>query len=134
MSVEIKGLNAILAQMTEQLGPAKMNQLSNRALKAGAQVVQERMGKAFESFADTGASKNEIVISAPRNSYGVKQIKLGWNGPKSRWRIIHLNENGYTKNGERITPRGFGAIKKSIESSTPEFNKAVEQELRRGLW
>ncbi|WP_221636340.1 hypothetical protein, partial [Listeria fleischmannii] len=122
------------ARMTEQLGPAKMNQLSNRALKAGAQVVQERMEKAFESFADTGASKDEIVITVPRNIYGVKQIRLGWSGPKDRWRMIHLNENGYMKSGEKSRPRGFGVIKKTIETSAPEFKRAIEQELRRDLW
>lgn len=134
MSVEIKGMDAVLAQLNRELGVTQINRITNIALKTGAVLVKERMQKAFEHFADTGASKNEIVITAPLNRHGVKQIKLGWNGPKDRWRMIHLNENGYTKNGDRIVPRGYGVIKKTVDSSAPEFTRAVAEELRRGLW
>ena len=37
-------------------------------------------------------------------------------GPTGRYRIIHLNEHGYTRNGKKYTPRGFGVIAKTIKS------------------
>lgn len=133
MSVEFKGMDGILKELEKKCGPRKLNQITNQALKKASEVVEEDMVQAFGAFADTGASQGEIVVSLPRTIQGVKQVKLGWNGPKGRWRIIHLNENGYTKTGRRITPRGMGTIRKTVASANKKFLDTAQDELRRFL-
>ncbi|MBC1233629.1 hypothetical protein [Listeria booriae] len=133
MSVEFKGMDGILKELENKCGPRKLNQVTTNALKKGSEVVKEDMVQAFGAFADTGASQNEIIVSVPRTIQGVKQVRLGWNGPKARWRMIHLNENGYTKTGRRITPRGFGTIRKTVDSSSKKFSNIVQNELERLL-
>lgn len=133
MSVEFKGMDGILRELEKRCGARKVNQITNKALKKASEVVKDDLVQAFGSFADTGASQNEIVISTPRRIEGVKRVKLGWNGPKDRWRMIHLNENGYTKVGRRITPRGMGTIRKTVASSEKKFLEIAEDELRRSL-
>lgn len=133
MSVKISGTDAIIRQLEKRYGKAKINKVANQALKKGAEIVQEEMIEAFEPWADTGASRDEIVISNPRVYQGVKGIRLGWSGPKKRWRLIHLNEFGYTKTGRHITPRGVGTIRRTIKSSEQKYQLAVSEELRRYL-
>lgn len=133
MSVEVKGMSQILSQLEKKFGKEKLNKATSSALKKGSEVVEKEMQEAFNSFKDTGASRNEIVVTLPRTIQGVKQIKLGWNGPKGRWRIIHLNENGYTRDGKRVTPRGYGAIRKAVASSEMKFKQTTMNELKRWL-
>lgn len=81
-------------------------------MNAGGDVVVEQMKKNFESFQGAGYSKEEIMRTDARTKNDVEELKIGWNGEHDRWRIVHLNEFGYTKKGKQYTPRGFGVIAK----------------------
>ncbi|MFO5689582.1 hypothetical protein, partial [Klebsiella pneumoniae] len=57
-------------------------------------------------YKDSGATYDEVVKSNVKGaSYGIKEIDVGWRGDKSRWRLVHLNEFGYTKSGRYNRPR-----------------------------
>ncbi|EUJ33523.1 gp9 protein [Listeria floridensis FSL S10-1187] len=133
MSIKITGTDQIIRSLEKQFGHAKLNKITTQALLKGGEVVQQEMKSAFNEWADTGASRDEIVISVPRRQQGVKRLKLGWNGSKNRWRLIHLNEFGYTKVGRRISPAGIGTIRRTIKATEEVYETAVEQELRRNL-
>ncbi|WP_430534468.1 hypothetical protein [Listeria rocourtiae] len=126
-------MDKILKEFEKRYGQRKINQITTEALEEASKVVKKDMQEAFKTFADTGASKDEIIITFPRIVGGVKQVKLGWNGPKDRWRLIHLNENGYTKTGRRYTPKGMGTIRKTIVVSKGDFLVAVRKALIRHL-
>lgn len=85
--------------------------------------MQKEMQTAFNDWADTGASRDEIVINKPRTIEGVKRIKLGWQGSKGRWRLIHLNEFGYTKMGRKITPAGIGTLRRIVKEKRTSLPK-----------
>ena len=50
--------------------------------------------------------------------------------PTGRYRIIHLNEHGYTRNGKN-TPRGFGVIAKTLKEVESEYRNIVIKELKK---
>jgi hypothetical protein len=133
MSVKIKGMDAIQRELGKKLGISKMNKITTAAIKKGGEHMQKEMKVAFNEWADTGASRDEIVISNPRYSQGVKRIKLGWQGSKGRWRLIHLNEFGYTKMGRKMTPAGIGTLRRVVKEQEQAYQKIVAEELRRHL-
>ncbi|MFP7483380.1 hypothetical protein SFC65_04405 [Priestia filamentosa] len=130
MSVEINGLDRMLTDLENRLGTARMQTISDRALKAGARAFVRELKIQFQSFKDTGTSINEITISEPMNIGGSRTIKVYWKGPKGRYHIIHLNEWGTVKNPN---PQGKGAIARAMRNSEGAYRAAVEEAVRRGL-
>ena len=130
MSVQIKGLSNLLADLEKRLGPAKVKSISDQALKEGARVFVEELRAQFELFKDTGASIDEITISEPMTIGGVRTIKIHWRGPNNRYRIIHLNEWGTVKNPN---PRGKGAIARAMRNAENAYKAAVKEAVRRGV-
>jgi hypothetical protein len=130
MSVNIRGQSELIANLERRLGKIRTQQISDRALKRGAQFFVRELKSQFESFKDTGASIEEITISDPIWVAGVRTIKIHWRGPKGRYRIIHLNEWGTVKNPN---PRGKGAIARAMRNAENAYRQAVIQALREGL-
>ncbi|WP_279620614.1 hypothetical protein NQ126_009925 [Priestia megaterium] len=130
MSVQIKGLNKLLADLEKRLGPDKIRNISDHALKEGARVFVEELKAQFELFKDTGASIDEITISEPMTIGGVRTIKIHWRGPDNRYRIIHLNEWGTVKNPN---PRGKGAIARAMRNAESAYKATVKEAVRRGV-
>ncbi|WHY15751.1 hypothetical protein QNH16_08965 [Peribacillus frigoritolerans] len=130
MSVKIKGEKMLIAELERRLGKMKVQQVSDKALKQGAQVFIKELKYQFASFKDTGASIEEMTISEPMWVSGVRTIKVYWKGPKSRYRIIHLNEFGTVKNPN---PRGKGAIARAMRSAESSYREAIKKAIKEGV-
>ncbi|WP_144528740.1 hypothetical protein [Peribacillus simplex] len=130
MSVKIHGEKAVMAELEKRLGKGKAQQLSDKALKRGAQVFIKELKIQFASFKDTGASIEEITISEPMWVAGVRTIKIHWRGPKDRYRIIHLNEFGTVQNP---SPRGKGAIVRAMLNAESAYRSAIKRAIREGV-
>lgn len=101
MSVEVTGVEELERQLVSLFGRENLPQLVDPALIAGATLVAKTLKSEFVQFKDTGASIDEINIEKPSYDKGVRSIKIDWKGPKDRYKIIHLNEYGYTRNGKK---------------------------------
>jgi hypothetical protein len=130
MSVKIHGEKALIAELERRLGKMKAQQLSDKALKRGAQVFIKELKYQFASFKDSGASIEEMTISEPMWVSGVRTIKVYWKGTKSRYRIIHLNEFGTVKNPN---PRGKGAIARAMRSAESSYREAIKKAIKEGI-
>ncbi len=130
MSVNITGNSQLLRQLEQHLGEQRIQQISDRALLAGADVFVRELKQQFETFKDTGESIEEITISEPMTVSGVRTVNIHWKGPKGRYRIIHLNEWGTVNNPN---PRGKGAIAKAMRSAADAYRNAIKEEIRRGV-
>ncbi|PGR01347.1 HK97-gp10 family putative phage morphogenesis protein [Priestia megaterium] len=130
MGVEVKGLNKLLNDLEKKLGKKHVEVVSDKALKAGAKEFVAELRRQFATFKDTGASLNEITISEPYTSRGVRMIKIHWKGAHERYRIIHLNEWGTVHNPK---PRGKGAIARAMHNAEKAYKRAVAEAIRRGF-
>ncbi|WP_299090347.1 hypothetical protein [uncultured Metabacillus sp.] len=130
MSVNVTGLNKLMADLEKRFGKTKMQTISDNALKQGAEVFVRELKSQFETFKDTGASIDEITISEPFWVGDVRTIKIHWRGPKERYRIIHLNEWGTVKNPNQ---KGKGAIARALRNAENAYRKAVSDAIRRGI-
>lgn len=133
MSVEITGIDAIQKKLQEKLSEKALNRVQNAALKAGANEVVEELSKELIQFKDTGATVEEITVGKVTSKGGFKHILVGWNGPKQRYKLVHLNEFGYSKNGKKIKPRGYGAVHRALKNSETSYVNKVKDELRKNL-
>lgn len=55
---------------------------------------------------------------------------IKWEGPMNRKNIIHLNEHGYTRDGKKYTPRGFGVIAKTLNAGEFAYRQTIMKSLR----
>ena len=130
LTVEVNGIEKVEAELAKKFSKEALDEITDKALIAGARVIKAELRKNFELFKDTGASRDEITISKPMILNGVKSILIYWSGPKNRWHIIHMNEFGTVKNPN---PRGKGAIERSIKSGKKEYLRVVAAEIGRSI-
>lgn len=128
MSVKVTGVEQMLAEIRRRVKQVSDKDAAD-AVKDGASIVHEHMQTNFKAFADTGASKDEMKISEVRTESGKMKVFIYWEGPRHRYRLIHLNEKGYTRNGKRYMPRGVGAIARALRSSEEVYFHRVRRKL-----
>lgn len=131
MSVKITGFDEMMKKLESELSPVQIRTKSIEALKHAAPAVVDRIKKNMELFKDTGASIDETKVKIV--PYGLSSVKIViyWEGPKNRWRLIHLNEKGYTRDGKRYNPAGKGAIARALREGEIEYFKRIKEALER---
>lgn len=132
IQVDIKGVDVLLKALEQRFGKRQLQSIVDAALKDGAEVIKKELEKNFESFKDTGASKDEITIGEPADlpAKGTRYIPIYWSGPKKRYTIIHLNEFGTIKNPN---PRGKGAVERALRSGADAYQQALTKRIRRAM-
>lgn len=134
MSIEMKGMKELEAELDKRLGKSKMQQVSDEALKEGAQIFVDAINREISSRPDKGRAKgwtvDDITISEPTTLNGFRTVKIHWNGPHGRYRIIHLNEFGTVNNPN---PPRKGAIAKALRSAETEYKEAIKRVMEGAL-
>ncbi|CAL27413.1 MULTISPECIES: hypothetical protein [Staphylococcus] len=135
MSVELKGVKELERQLERRFGETAMRRKADDALEKASEYLLKELKKNFEVFKDTGASIDEMHKTKPFTAASdkLRTVVIDWVGPMDRFRLIHLNEHGYTRNGIKYTPRGMGVIAKTLESSESRYRQIIKEELRRSL-
>ncbi len=135
MSVEISGMNEVLAKLDEKLSPSRLSRVENEALNVAGRLIAVKLKRAVASYRDTGKTVIEVTVGKARLRGGVRNIKIGWsgNGSGQRYRLVHLNEFGYTRNGKSYSPRGMGKIQAVYDSSKEEVKELQKHELEKLL-
>lgn len=129
MSVESTGFDQMMRDIEKRLGPAAMIDTAEKSILPGAKIVHGNMSQAMEYFKDTGASQDEMKISKVQAQGKDIFVRIYWQGPMDRYAIIHLNEHGYTRNGKRYTPKGFGAIARALRASKKVYYSTLQKGL-----
>lgn len=135
MTVNIRGMDEVLANMEKKLGTRAVTKYSNSALNVAGRYMAVKLKAAVSSYRDTGATVNEIVAGKPKLKGGVRTIQIGWDGSgsKQRYRLVHLNEFGYTRFGRSYSPRGFGKVQNAYDSSKTAMKELERHELEKLL-
>ena len=130
MSVEITGMNEILKNLEAKLGKNRTTRVVNKALRNTGDEIVDLVKESVSSYMDTGATYDEVVRSNVKGaSSGVKEIDVGWRGDMSRWRLVHLNEFGYTRYGRYIRPAGIGKVQAAVDLSKKTAVKQMQSDL-----
>lgn len=132
-SVELKGVTELVKQLEDKFGRKRTQEINDKALKKAGSYFKKELESAFDKFKDTGASKDEIKLSELMMIHGVRGIMVYWEGPMDRYRIIHLNEWGYERNGKEYIPRGYAAIAKTLKASEQKYRSIIKEEIRKNM-
>lgn len=130
MSVKVKGMNKVLNELQSKLSRIQAGQVADAALVAGSSVTVKELKSQLETFKVTGATIEELQVSAPMTVNGVRSVKIYWRGPEQRYRIIHLNEWGTIKNPR---PRGKGKIAVGLRNSEKPYRSIVKKVIKAAL-
>lgn len=126
----VTGTEEILANIEKKMGKAKANRVINKALRTTADEIVLLTKEAVAYYRDTGATYDEVVRGNVKGaSSGIKSIDVGWKGDMSRWRLVHLNEFGYTRFGKYVRPQGMGAVQRAADKA----NTTALKNMRNGL-
>ena len=127
----ITGVDEVISKLENKFSSRKLDQIERQALKMGATYAKYQLNYAVESYRDTGATVREVTAGKPRKKAGHLSVKVGWEGGKSRWRLVHLNEWGYTRNGRTYSPRGLGVVQKAFSGMKDEIKNTQVEYLKR---
>lgn len=135
-NVELSGFDE-LEKKLKNMATGKVVQTEKKALKAGAVVVSKEISSKWQPFVGTKYSKgytiDEMKISPVKVSANGFEVKVYWRGPHERYRIIHLNEYGYTRDGKEYEPRALGLIDQSIKETEDTVINTIETEVMRAI-
>ena len=132
-NVEVHGMNDMLANLENKLGSKAVSKASKEALKNAAIIMGDQLEEAVSGYIDTGATVHEIVIGKVGMKNGARTISIGWDGDgkNQRYRLVHLNEFGYTRWGRRYSPSGMGKIKAAFDRSKAPMRALEKQALEK---
>lgn len=132
IDIKMTGVNELLAELEQRLGKQAMERISDEALIKGAELFV----KILNAYIGTGGKHAkgwtvaDTSIEGPVYIGGVKTVKIHWNGPHGRYRIIHLNEWGTVK---VPNPPRKGAIAKAMREAEEVYRNAVKQAVLEGI-
>jgi hypothetical protein len=134
-TVKITGVDEVIAKLEAKFSKGRVSRIENNALRIAGRLMAVRLKQAVASYRDTGKTVIEITTGSARTRGGVKSISIGWSGSGSgqRWRLVHLNEFGYTRWGRSYSPRGMGQIQGAFDSSKDAVKQLERYELERLL-
>jgi hypothetical protein len=129
VSVSIQGVDEVIKALESQYSQKKVTRAERKAMELSGRYVKDHIKHNIVGYKRTGATVRELIAEKPRRRAGQMTAKIGWDGKGTyqRWRLVHLNEWGYMRNGKHINPRGVGAIRKAVEGSLKE---AAEMQFR----
>lgn len=127
--VKIEGIPKLIKKMEANFGKQAMQEKSDNALISASDFIKSELKYQFKGFSDTGATIREMKRGNPETVAGKRRVMIYWEGPKERKNLIHLNEHGYTRDGKKYTPRGYGVIAKTIEAGQLKYRSVIRKEL-----
>lgn len=127
MSVSITGVDQIIANLEKKLGKSRTTRVVNKALRKTGEIVKRDVEDAVSSYIDTGETHETVIVSNVKKG-PPKQIQVGW-GEGSRWRLVHLNEFGYTRYGKYIRPRGMGKLQGVVDKTESTALQEMRSEM-----
>ncbi|MBH4787387.1 HK97 gp10 family phage protein [Staphylococcus aureus] len=133
MSVKVTGDKALENELEKRFGMKEMVKVQDRALISGAKVIVEEVKKQLKPSKDTGALINEVTFTEPEWIKGKRTITIHWGGPKERYRLVHLIENGHVQKGtgKFIKPKAMGGVNRAIRQGQNKYFETLKRELKK---
>ncbi|EKF51719.1 HK97 gp10 family phage protein [Lactococcus garvieae] len=117
------GFDEVIANLERKLSPARVQRVVNKSLRNTADVAVNEL----KSVQGAGETASGVTHGNVSRATGVPIIKIGNKG--KHWRLVHLNEFGYTRNGKTFSGARQGALRRFAQSQEQKFPEIVRKEL-----
>lgn len=130
--VKVTGLDRLLGELDRRFGKEAMERISDEALLKGAKIFVKELNASIGTSGKyaKGWTVEDTSISDPETIGGVRVVKVHWNGPHGRYRIIHLNEYGTVHSPN---PPRKGAIARAMRNAENAYRAAIKQAVLEGI-
>lgn len=130
MSSKITGMSKLLNDLDARLGTAAMEARSTKALLVASPQIERAIRTNLTPYKVTGNTLKEMKLGAPKPlASGRMRAQIYWEGPTARYKLIHLNEWGTTRNPN---PRAKGQIALALKTALPAYKAALKRVLEEG--
>ncbi len=127
-TMNVKGLEEIQRKLREKFSESHVKSIESKVLRVAADEAVQDLKSTLSQFADTGDTVEGVVHGNVSRASGQPIIKIGNNG--KHWRLVHLENNGFTRYGKSYRYRSFGALQKFAISQGKKFMKTTQKELK----
>ena len=132
--ISVSGVDEVLNALDKKIGKTRRDRISRQAINKAGDLAEEDLKKTTTTFQDTGKTTKQTTHSKARKIGGeVYQVKVGW-GKGSRWRLEHLNEFGFIRNGRSFPPkgniRGFGKLRIFAQEQKTVYLERIVEEMK----
>lgn len=127
-TMNIKGFEEIEAKLKAKFSEARVKSIESKALRAAGDDAVEDLKSTLSQFANSGDTVDGVVRGNISRASGIAKIKIGNNG--KHWRLVHLENNGFTRNGKSYRYRSFGALQKFANSQGKKFVESAQHSLK----
>ncbi len=124
----IKGFDELQAKLREKFSEARIKAIESKALIAAADEAVIDLKQTLGQFANSGDTVEGVIHGNVSRSSGFPVIKIGNNG--KHWRLVHLENNGFTRNGKSYRYRSFGALQKFSDLQGKKFVESAQNNLK----
>lgn len=137
MYLKVKGLDELIKKFENFENDPSFQKAMRDAVNGGAKIVADEVQKSLETTKDKGYSKGytakEINITKVTHNSKGYFAKINWKGPHDRYKIVHLNEFGYSRGGKSYSPPMKGKISLGVKNSQDEFEDYVTKKIKEGV-
>ena len=127
-SMTIKGFEKIEAKLREKFSETRLKKIESDALKAAADEAVVDLKSTLSQFANSGDTVAGVVRGNVSRTSGFPVIRIGNNG--KHWRLVHLENNGFVRNGKSYHYKSFGALQRFSNAQGQKFVKTAQDNLK----
>lgn len=135
-SFEIKGIKDLEKAITEKYSSTKARRIIKDAVNSGADMVANKVEHNYKKTKGPyrkGYTAAGVMRSDARTKNDIVAAKVGWNGSKDRWRLVHLEEWGYVRSGKQYKSTAYGLLDKTLQEVKAPYLLLVKAGLMKYL-
>lgn len=126
--MDVKGIEEIQAKLKAKFGETRVKLIESKALRAAADEAVIDLKSTLQGFADSGDTVAGVVRGNVSRASGQAIVKIGNSG--NHWRLVHLENNGFTRYGKSYRYRSFGSLQKFANAQGKKFVATAQKNLK----
>lgn len=130
MGVDILGLESIEKEITKKYSRKSIDEAEQRALKAGGNMMRNKVATQLYSDRDTGKLAIGTDLKEAKKLGNEYVAYLYWRGGHSS--LAHLVNNGYhDRAGNFIKPKGYQKVDTTVKINADLYYSLLKRELNK---
>ncbi|HJG39049.1 MAG TPA: HK97 gp10 family phage protein [Staphylococcus saprophyticus] len=130
MGIKTSGFDSFDKRLTEKYSTRSIQEAEKRALKAGGNMMRNKVASSLNQVRDTGKLAMGTDLRDPKLFGGEMVAYLYWRGEHRT--LAHLVNNGYhDRSGKFVKPRGYERVDTMIKINADLYYSLLKRELNK---
>ena len=134
VGVKLEGLKQFEQELNMLFSPERVQRIVDKALVAGGRKMVHMIKQEQVKYRETGSTVSEATLSDPMTVAGKRIVKVHWRGPKNRYAVVHLQEQGFhNRDGTYNNPDSKGSLQRTVIEGERVYAETVRDEIARAF-